>query len=198
MKHYFQEKVPLDKISKSALACFMKNGFHGTSIREIAAAAELSVPGVYHHYVSKVAILENISSIAMESLLTELKSVSESATGAVELFNETVSCMLQFHAIYGDVAFVSFSEIRSLPEASRELHLRDRRHVQELISAAVEKGVAAGVFATKNSIHAARAVTNICMGVSQWYVPDGELSIEKLVDIYSAICRDTVHYVLKK
>lgn len=38
---------------RAALVVFARHGYHGASIRSIAEAAGLSVPGLYHHYRSK-------------------------------------------------------------------------------------------------------------------------------------------------
>src|SRR5690606_25412480 len=42
----------LPKPLEAALEAFAERGYDGTSIREIAARAGLSVPGLYHHYPS--------------------------------------------------------------------------------------------------------------------------------------------------
>lgn len=191
---YYPELIPLDPICSAALRCFTVNGFHGTSIRQIAAEAELSVPGIYHHYPSKSAILEKISDTAMVELLKASRRALASGTNTLEQFEQLVSCLIQFHATYQDIAFVSYSEIRSLPPEEREHHLEQRRQEQALITGIVVQGAAEGLFTTSVPHHAARAITNICMGVSQWYRPGGTESVEDLIGIFTTICLDTVGY----
>ena len=49
---------PWTPVQGAALRCFARAGYHGTSIRSIATEANLSVPGLYHHWPSKQAILQ--------------------------------------------------------------------------------------------------------------------------------------------
>lgn len=52
-------------LEKAALRCFLKLGYHGTSVRDIAAAANLSLGAVYTWYPDKLslfsAVLERLS-----------------------------------------------------------------------------------------------------------------------------------------
>ena len=58
------DDAELPRVLEAALEAFAKHGYHGTSIRELASTAGLSVPGLYHHYPSKqdilVALLEDV------------------------------------------------------------------------------------------------------------------------------------------
>ena len=54
----------------AALDTFAEHGYHGTSVREIASRANLSVPGLYHHYPSKQSLLQGLLERTMTDLLT--------------------------------------------------------------------------------------------------------------------------------
>jgi AcrR family transcriptional regulator len=53
-------------VEKAALRCFLKLGYHGASVREIAAAGHLSLGAVYTYFPDKLslfsAVLERLSS----------------------------------------------------------------------------------------------------------------------------------------
>lgn len=49
-----------EKIIKKAVEIFSAQGYHGTSMREIAGAAECSLPTLYYHYKSKNDLYEEI------------------------------------------------------------------------------------------------------------------------------------------
>jgi hypothetical protein len=51
------EDLGLPKPLAAALEAFVEQGYHGTSIRDVASRSGLSVPGLYHHYPSKQAML---------------------------------------------------------------------------------------------------------------------------------------------
>ena len=131
----------------------------------------------------------------MEELLAESRLAVAGGDSTTERFDRLIACLIEFHAEFQDIAFVTFSEIRALPYAARESHLESRREVQRILTEVVEAGVRDGTFASVHPRHAARALTNICMGVSQWYRTDGSLSVGALVAIYIEVCRDTVGFV---
>lgn len=191
---FFPCPLALDSICAAALHCFTISGFHGTSIRQIAAEAKLSVPGIYHHFPSKDAILVRLGEIAMMELREASKLAVAGGSDTTERFDRLIACLVEFHAEFQDIAFVTFSEIRALPDIAREAHVESRRTVQRILTEVVEDGVRDGTFTTTHARHAARALTNICMGVSQWYRTNGSLNVSELVAIYIEICRDTVGF----
>ena len=187
--------IPIDPICLAALRCFAVSGFHGTSIRQIAAEAGLSVPGIYHHYPSKSAILVALCEAAMDELLNASRAAIAGGNSTLERFERLVACLVRFHAEYGEIAFVTYSEIRSLPDDARERHLQARRDEQALVTELVEQGVAEGLFAAPSPREAARAVSTLCLGVSQWYRSGGSMSVPELVDVYLEVCKDAVRFV---
>lgn len=191
---YFPQNLSLDAVCAAATRCFTKHGFHGTTIRQIATSAGLSVPGLYHHYPSKDAILIRLGEIAMEELDAAARHAVTGKRDTIERFDHLIACLVQFHVEFQDIAFVTFSEIRALPEPARGEHIRARKIVQQILADVVDEGAQNGVFRTENPQHAARALSNICMGISQWYRTKGALDVDELVTIYTSVCRDTVGY----
>lgn len=45
--------VARERLIHAAHAVFLKNGFHGTSMRQIATEAEVAVGGIYNHFATK-------------------------------------------------------------------------------------------------------------------------------------------------
>lgn len=178
----------LHPVLEGALRCFALHGYHGTTIRMIAAESSLSVAGVYHHYPSKHAILVAVMSHAMEELW-QRSIVADAAAqgGPVDRFVNIVTCLLEFHTQRRDEAFVALTEIRSLGPEARAAHVAKRDRQQRLVDAIVEEGVAAGAFATEHPRDASRAVVTICTSVAHWYRPDGALSSSELAARYCGI-----------
>ncbi len=53
-----KSEASVEKILEEALVLFSTRGFRGTSMRQIAEAAELSVGNVYHHFSSKEELFQ--------------------------------------------------------------------------------------------------------------------------------------------
>ena len=55
-------------IVEAAALCFSEKGFHGTSIRDIANRAGVSLGNVYNHFADKVALIAEIASLEAEDI----------------------------------------------------------------------------------------------------------------------------------
>lgn len=176
----------------AALACFTENGYHGTTIRQVATRAGLSVPGLYHHFPSKQALLVALDAEAMKELWDRsTAALADGPQDVLDRFNRLIRCLTLFHAHRGDLAFIALSEIRSLEGSARAEHIAARDRQQALLSAIVDEGVAAGIFDAPHPRETSRAITTMCTGVAQWYRIDGELTPEELADRYGRLCRLT-------
>ncbi|MFD0262379.1 TetR/AcrR family transcriptional regulator [Kitasatospora indigofera] len=183
----------LPPILETALACFTEHGYHGTTIRTVAARADLSVPGLYYHYPSKQALLVAIVSYAMDDLWERSTAALQEAGPDVQRrLDLLVECLVLFHAYRRDLAFIAASEIRSLVGDARTTYIGARDRQQRLMDDVMEDGVARKVFTTAYPREASRAVVTMCTGVSQWYRAEGEHTPQLLAERYRAMTRMTV------
>ena len=177
----------------AALAAFVEQGYHGTSVRDIAARAGLSVPGLYHHYPSKQALLVGLMNAAMDELLRRSEDAQARAGSSPRSrFDAVVESLLLFHMHRRDQAFLGSTEIRSLEPENRERYVGRRDEQQRMLDAIVRAGIDSGDFELDDAEDASRAVTTMCVGVAGWYRPDGALEPDELVRIYLGIARRIV------
>nr|WP_245866288.1 TetR/AcrR family transcriptional regulator [Rhodococcus kyotonensis] len=177
----------------AALAAFVEQGYHGTSVREIAGRAGLSVPGLYHHYPSKQALLVGLMNAAMAELLERSRQAdAEAGSLPAARFDAVVESLLLFHMYRSDQAFIGSTEIRSLEPENREryVHLRDEQ--QRMLDGIVLAGIESGDFDADHPADASRAVTTMCVGVAGWYRADGPQSAVELTQVYLTIARRIV------
>ncbi|MEV6796661.1 TetR/AcrR family transcriptional regulator [Streptomyces sp. NPDC051320] len=180
----------LPPILMSALRCFMEHGYHGTTVREVAARAELSVPGLYHHYPAKQDLLVAIVSHAMDDLwersTAALEEVGSDVRRRLDLL---VECLVLFHAHRRELAFIAYSEIRSLAGEVRDTYIGARDRQQRLMDQVLQDGVERKEFTTEYPREVSRAIVTMCTGVSQWYRPEGEYTPQQLAERYRAMTR---------
>lgn len=192
-RDYGEPELPVPLAA--ALAAFAEHGYHGTSVREIAARANLSVPGLYHHYPSKQSLLQGLLERTMSDLLARSEqAIAEAGDEPVDQFDAVVESLLRFHMYRREQAFVGSTEIRSLDDSYRNTYIGHRDRQQRMVDEIVFAGVDAGDFATQFPKDAARAVATMCVGVSTWFKLDGELSADELISRNLLIARDIVGY----
>ena len=68
------EPLELTPILEAALEGFYDNGFHGTSIREIARRVGVTIPALYYHHQSKEGILLALLEISTSDVLARAHS----------------------------------------------------------------------------------------------------------------------------
>lgn len=189
------ERSELSAPLTAALAAFEEQGYHGTSVREIAGRAGLSVPGLYHHYPSKQSLLQGLLEMTMNDLTWRTEEALDAATeDPVDRYDAVVEVLLQFHIHRRAQAFIGSSEIRSLEPDYRPVYTQKRRKLQGIVDDLIRDGVSAGVFHTGDPKDTGRAITTMCVGVSTWYRPDGRLSADEIVARFGRIARAAVGY----
>ncbi|WP_435769655.1 TetR/AcrR family transcriptional regulator [Nocardioides sp. SYSU DS0651] len=184
----------MPRVLASALDAFAEQGYHGTSIRDIAAGAGLSVPGLYHHYRSKQDVLMALMVAVMDDLLRRTTAALEAAgaSSPTARFDALVEALLRFHLERRLEAFVASSEIRSLDPANRTRYVALRDEQQQMIARVVADGVAAGEFDVPHPAETVRAVATLCVGVATWYDPRGPVAADVLVERHLALARRLV------
>lgn len=175
----------LPPLLQAAATCFVENGYHGTSTRGVAARAGLSVPGYYHHYESKQAVLIAIMRSAMRELYgRSLSADRDAGSRAKERLDNHIECLVLFHAYRADLAFIASSEIRALRADARIEHIAARDQQEALLNDIVAMGIADGDFHAPHPRDVARALITMCTGVSQWYKLGGDMAPEDLASRY--------------
>ncbi|GGO71436.1 TetR/AcrR family transcriptional regulator [Nocardioides deserti] len=183
----------LPRVLDAALERFAEQGYHGTSIRDLAAEAGLSVPGVYHHYRSKQEILLALMMAVMDELLERsAAALADAPDDPSAQFDALVESLLRFHMFRRRQAFVGSSEIRSLVPENRQRYVERRDEQQRMLDRVVVAGTASGVFGTPYPEDAARAVASLCVGVASWYREDGPLTPDELVARHLVLARGLV------
>lgn len=64
-----------EQIIQAALGCFIERGFHKTGMRDIAAAAGVSLGNLYNHFARKeelIALIASLEAAELQPLLDEL------------------------------------------------------------------------------------------------------------------------------
>jgi AcrR family transcriptional regulator len=170
----------------AALECFSRKGFHGTSMREIAAAADVSLGNIYNYFSSKGELLMEILRHANAA---QMRATQAAIAGAGEKARERLAAAVRAFAMFviaeQAACFVANSELHYLDDEDRRLVIIERDRHQAVFQRLIEEGVAASEFLTPHPEGAARAVLTMCNGITVWYHPDGPLSAEDIAERYS-------------
>lgn len=176
-----------DRLQAAAVAAFASKGFHGTTTRDIAAAAGMSPAALYVHHRSKEELLYLISREGHERTLALVRDAVAGTGDPVERLRAVVHAFTVHHARGHTSARIVNYELAALsPEHLREI-AGLRRAIEQEMRDLVESGVAAGAFTTSNPRMAALALLSLGIDVARWFRDDGEWSPEDVADYYSEL-----------
>jgi AcrR family transcriptional regulator len=174
-----------DGIAKAALEAFYRHGYHGTSVRDIAEGAGVTVAALYYHFPSKADVLAHVMTRAMQDSLhgVEEAMASAGADPAAQL-PAMVRAHVRYHTQHQVEAFVGNTELRSLDQAARRRVVALRDTEEHLFRSVVDAGIARGRFDPPTPTDAAvRALLAMCTHVAVWYRP-GPLGPDEISEQY--------------
>jgi AcrR family transcriptional regulator len=175
------------RLLDAAVAAFAARGFHGTTTRDIAAAAGLSPAAVYVHHRSKEDLLHLISSRGHERTLRLVRDTVAAADGPVDRLAAFARTFAAHHARHHTTARIVNYELAALSEPHRAEVAAVRRAIEAEVRALVEDGVRAGVFDVPDPRMTTLALLSLGIDVSRWYDDDGALTPEEVGDHYAAL-----------
>lgn len=173
-----------EAIHDAAIELFAELGYHATSMRAIAAAAEVQPAAIYHWYPGKEAILVQLQDDFMERLSERvIASMEQQASPALKLAAAVHEHVI-FHGLHTRAAFVTDSEIRALSEGPRHALIAKRDDYQAMFSEVIRDGIRDGSLSTSDAQVATYAILLQCTGVALWFDRDGPLRLDQVAELH--------------
>lgn len=175
-------------IVESALRQMGERGYHGTTMREIAEGAQITVASIYHHFSSKQEILQDITVHALEDTLAMTRGAALRAGPApLDQLQAMVRVWTVYHASFRDQGIVTATELRSLDLTGRRLIVTLRDQQEQIFRDVVQRGVDEGAFLTRFPVDAVRAIITTGQQVCTWFRPDGPLTAAELAERHALL-----------
>ena len=184
------ETTRRQEIEDAASALFHKQGYSGTSVRDIARAVDIQGASLYAHVASKQEVLWSI----VERTASRFEAAAE-AVEAVDpdaaVFGPGVQLISLVRAHVGVVtddierASVFVHEWRALDPGRRDDIARRRDAYEARFRAVIEHGVETGVFEPVDAALTAAYILSALNGLVTWYRPDGRLSARTIAEAYA-------------
>lgn len=176
-----------ERVRAAAVKLFATKGFHGTGIRDLAQEAELSSASLYHYMGTKEDLLAEIMHTALNRLLDAAREATAGCADPVDRLRTLVALHVLAHAVGPAETRVVDNEVDVLSPAAREPVVALRDAYERLWAAAIDEGVAAGVFHTEHPAVTRLALLEMCSGVARWYSPLGPLPLDHLAEHYAEL-----------
>ena len=175
------------EIVSLAAQMFDQHGYASVSMEQIAVAAGIAKPTLYHYFRAKDEILRDIHELFIDLLLRRQEERQRLGMSPADLLLGAMTDIYGLMETHHGHVRVFFEHHRELPRAVREQIRVKRDHYQGLVRDAIADGIEAGVFRPVDPDAAAMAVFGACNWAYQWWRPgsgaDPAMTAQKMWDL---------------
>ncbi|GIH05584.1 TetR family transcriptional regulator [Rhizocola hellebori] len=174
------------RILVAALSLFAEYGFHGTSIRDIAAGIGINSATLYGHYPSKEHILAALVLIGHEELHHRMQqAVVDTDADPVAQVAALVRAQVLAHTDFPLLALVANQELHALSPERAAPALALREQSRDLALRVLRRGVQLQVFDVADITLAAIAISSMGVRVANWFGPDQPYTRDQVADAFA-------------
>jgi AcrR family transcriptional regulator len=169
------------RILESALRLFAVQGFHGSSMRELAKLVEIQPSALYVHFPSKEHVLAELARVGHEAHHAALRAAMlDAGSDPTKQLRVLVAANARIHATYPHLAIVVNDEMSALSAELAGPALALRKQALELLLDILRRGVAMRRFSTSRVEIVAAAIGAMGMRIPYWYSPALGIDVEEL------------------
>lgn len=181
---------PKEELFAVAVEVFAKNGFNGTSIRDITSRLGVSVSNVYNHFKSKEAIWIAIQEYSVGQLLEAWERGLSTKSEPVERFALLVKTHLEYYTSNLQESKICVSHTDALSNRGMAKSKALQRLVLDKYLQLLEELREAGYIAENQNLRVqAFSVLGILSEYLSWFKPNGAMAPEEIhQNIFEFIC----------
>jgi len=160
------------KILESAVESFARQGFHGTSMDDIADHLSLTRGSLYYYFPDKEEILALCHTVALEAVAELLNEVEAADLPPAEALRRLVAghVRIMVDKFHGSALAL---EIDALDPKRRQDVVASRDRFERGLRSVIEHGIASGAFRSVDPKTTAFAIFGAINWIARWYRPSG-------------------------
>lgn len=171
------------EIIDAALKLFAQEGYHSTTLDEVAKVIGVSKATLYYYFRSKEEIIKAILNRSLDRMKQTLE-IRKLPLSTREKLCQFIEYHITFAADNAELASITFEQLNILPKRSREVVKRKQREVVALLQDLLQQGADEGIVSIKDTKLAALAIIGMCNWTYHWYRPEGKLTPGQIADMY--------------
>lgn len=134
------------KIVTSAHSLFLRKGYHGTTMEEIADSLGVTKPALYQYFPGKEDLFAAVAEHSREEMAAILRrsyNKKDLRTGSAVLFDSLVGYIPQFNGMYAELMLLAVhnTEIQKILARDRA---EDLRVIEQFVAGQQENGLVSG------------------------------------------------------
>ena len=203
------------RLLEAAIVGFAERGYHGVSVRDLAADVGIKAASFYSHFTSKEALLHSLVATAHRAHFQALQAaLLDAGTEPRDQLREVMRANVVFQARYPLLTIVANSELHALSDDHRGEVVRLRHDSGLLFASIIERGNRLGAFACEHVWVAMSAIASMGIRVAWWFrdqstrddgplgayadeamawLPEADHNIDAIADAYAEYALLIVH-----
>jgi AcrR family transcriptional regulator len=176
----------LKHIYEVALVALSQNGYHATSMRDIATAVGIQTPSLYNYFSGKQDLLFRLMRSVMEDLTEQTRSaVAQHEGDPLAGLRAAIETFVLFNTTHPNEAAVSDAGLSTLNAGQRQAIVDFRDEFDAIYTGLIRTGMDREVFSQGDPVIAKNAITSACARIYLWYRPGGRCTPDELAHTLS-------------
>jgi AcrR family transcriptional regulator len=161
----------LQKILDAAGREFSVQGYHLTSMDDIAKSAEVAKGTLYYNFATKAALFKAVVADGMEYMMTSVNAVTEQSGSALGMVEKIIRLHIDIFADHPHIVKIMFNEISGGLDAEIQVYLTDlRQRYTSFFAGLLELGVREGVVKGRGGPLLASVLIDLIYSVTNYLV----------------------------
>jgi AcrR family transcriptional regulator len=174
-----------DAILRVAVGMFLSEGYHRTTLNEIARRLNITKPALYNYFGSKEEILVECYRLAHEMFEASLAKRDVNNGNGIDRLRATIRAYALIMMQTFGMCLVRVDD-RDLSREAREEVRTAKRRYDDAVRACLTQGIADGSISPRDAKLAGMIVAGALNAIGLWYRPEGEASPEEIADEFAA------------
>jgi AcrR family transcriptional regulator len=171
------------RIDSGAAELFVRNGYDGTSMRDLARRVGLQPSSLYGHVKSKHQLLFRV----MDRLMDEVLARAREALSGANQPSEQVRRLVRANICQPGPTETALlqSELKNLRPRYRGEIIRKQREYRDLWLGVLRIGIERRIFKVRDPSLVFLGIDGALTHVERWFNPDGQLSREEVAEVFA-------------
>ncbi len=174
-----ERELKRDAVLAAAARLFNREGFHATSLDDVARVLGVTKPTIYHYFSNKDEILFECTRRGLEAVSIAAARAAGAGGNGLERLR---SLMTEYAAVmtqdFGRC--ITLTSETDLSETSKAEFRRIKREVDQMVRAVVAAGMQDGSIAPADARLVTFTVTGALNGIARWFDDSGPLSVDEV------------------
>ncbi|UCD08566.1 MAG: TetR family transcriptional regulator [Dehalococcoidales bacterium] len=164
---------------------FWQKGYHGTSMKDIAAACDCKAANIYNYFIGKEDILFEVIKDITERAVNSVRHLEDDETGSpVEQLRSFIDSHLGVLVqMKNSSVLLSDTGLQNLTREHRKIIVELRDTYDRIMRKIIIRGVESGDFAVGDEKVIVYLISSVIIRTTIWFSPKGRLSADEIADI---------------